>query len=110
VPPETDAVGGLGPAFARQLGRVIQVAALPAETIAQADDGHAQLLEHPVFAKARAGHLHELKDLHRLAATMGTQGQAKGRRALALAVAGVHDQQAAAITRRFGLVCSRWVA
>ena len=37
-----------------------------------------------VLAKTRARYLHELVDLDRLATTMGTQGQAKRRRAFAL--------------------------
>jgi hypothetical protein len=90
------------PAVARQLGGVLQVLALPAEAVAQALDGQADLLEHAVLAKARAGHFHELVNLDRLAAPMRAQRQAEGGRALALAVAGVDDDQAAALA--LGLV------
>jgi 2-methylisocitrate lyase-like PEP mutase family enzyme len=69
---------------------VFEVAALPAEAVAQAFDGHAQLLEDAVLAKACGGHFHELIDLDRLAAAMRAQRQAEGRRAFALARAGVH--------------------
>src|SRR3989344_4578914 len=46
----------LFPAVARELGRVLQVLALPAEAVAQPLDGQADLLEHAVLAKARRGH------------------------------------------------------
>src|SRR3989344_4519273 len=91
----------LFPAVARELGRVLQVLALPAEAVAQPLDGQADLLEHAVLAKARRGHLHELEDLHSLAPAMGAQRQAKGGRAFALAVAGVDDDEAPAFALGF---------
>src|SRR3989344_1018299 len=95
-----DGGGGTFPAVAGQLGRVLQVLALPAEAIAQAFDGHAQLLEHAVLAEAGRRHLHELVDPDLLATAMGAQGQAEGRGALALAIAGVDEDEAA--TRAIG--------
>jgi hypothetical protein len=53
-------------------------------------------------------HLHELEDLHRLAAAVGAQRQAEGGRALALAVAGVDDDQTAALA--LGLFRRAWLA
>src|SRR5690606_2492551 len=100
--------GGPGalPALARELRRELQILALPAEAVPKAFDGQTELLEHAVLAEARGRHLHELEDANALAmhvrASEGAQRQAEGRRALALAVAGVHDDQAAAFT--LGLV------
>jgi hypothetical protein len=54
-----------------------------------------------VLAKARRRHLHELEDPDRLAAPMRAQRQAEGGRALALAVAGVNDDEAAALAFGF---------
>jgi len=92
---------GLFPAVARQLARAFEILALPAEAVAQAFDGNADLLEHAVLAEARRRHLHELVDLHGLAAAVCAQGEAEGCGALALAVAGVDDDDAAAFA--FGL-------
>jgi hypothetical protein len=86
---------GTRPAVAGELRRVVEVTALPAEAVAQSLDRHAQLLEHTMLAEARRRHLHELVDLHGLAAAVRAQRQPEGRRALALAVAGVHHQHAA---------------
>jgi hypothetical protein len=67
------------------------------------------LLEHAVLAKARVGTFMNWKILHGLAPAMGAQRQAKGGRAFALAVAGVDDDDAAALA--LGLVVGflRWV-
>jgi hypothetical protein len=56
-----------------------------------------QPFERSVLAEARRRHLHELVDLHGLAAAVCPQRQPEGRRALALAVAGVDDHDAAAL-------------
>src|SRR3990167_8029873 len=55
-----------------------------------------------MLTKTSARHLHELEDLDDLAAPMGAQRQTKGGGALALAVAGVDDQQPTAFA--LGLV------
>ncbi|MPM62453.1 hypothetical protein SDC9_109325 [bioreactor metagenome] len=82
------------PAIARQLRGMLQIAALPTEAIAQSFNRKADALEHAVFTKARGRHLHELEDLDALAASMRAQRKPECGRALALAVARVHDQQA----------------
>ncbi len=68
--------------------------------------GLREHLENAVLSKTCTGNFHELKDLHELAVHMGAakrpQRQSKCRRALALAVAGVHDDEAAAFA--FGLL------
>ena len=89
-----DGLSRTSPALTGQLRRVLQVLALPAEAIAQAFDRQVEFFKGAVFTKARAGHLHELKDLDGFASALGANGQAKGGGALAFAIARVDDQQA----------------
>jgi hypothetical protein len=83
---------------------MFKIPALPAEPVAQTLDGHAQLLKQAVLAEAGRGHLHKLVDLHCLPAAEGAQRQPEGGRALALARAGMHDDQTTSLTLGLGRV------